>query len=256
MIPFNQEKSSLYFEFAMSSPDEPYTITFIAQTYNEKDKSITIEELQSESKTQHGKTEYHISINSNVLFVFINIKLTNSIKEEVFYVIKAIAITRLASLNEFIVSGNLTERYDKDLHEIDSKWGAIWNNKTSNLYYFVLNDKKINPYSICGQKENKYVSVADKGGMIWKNKQNTYFGYNITVIGFTEDSNGEYLFAYNVEYLEDKLNILLFAIIGAFVLLIGGIAILTIKLYRKVSKKVKKEEEEKPIEVENNSIFM
>ena len=72
MIPFNQEKSSLYFEFAMSSPDEPYTITFIAQTYNEKDKSITIEELQSESKTQHGKTEYHISINSNVLFVFIN----------------------------------------------------------------------------------------------------------------------------------------------------------------------------------------
>ena len=250
MIPFYQEKSILNFEFAISSPDEPYTITFNAQMYNETDKSITIEELQAESSTQYGRTLYQMSIKNNVIFVFVNIKLTNKLNMDTFYVIKAIVVKSQKSINEYAIAKNMTTTYNKESKIIESHWGLIINNKTSVIYYFILNDKKRNSYSICGQKENQYVAVSEKGEFKWNNENNIFFEFSVTVIGLTEDTNGEYLFAYNVEYVEDKMNILLIVIIGVFILFIGTIGLLTLILYRQVSVKIKEEEEKECIEVE------
>lgn len=96
------------------------------------------------------------------------------------------------SINEYAVAKNMTSKYNKESKEIESNWGLIINNKTILLFYFILNDKKINSYSICGQKENKYVKVSEKGEIKWKNSNNISFAFNVTVIGLTEDSNGEY----------------------------------------------------------------
>ena len=115
-----------------------------------------------------------MSINNNVIFVFVNIKLTNLINEDTFYVIKAIEATSQKSINEYAVAKNMTAKYNKESKEIESNWGLIINNKTIVLYYFILNDKKINSYSICGQKENKYVKVSEKGEIKWKNSKKKF----------------------------------------------------------------------------------